>query len=40
MSDHGEGWHDDLPHGLTATPPDLVYRDLLMFCQESKRKVA
>jgi non-heme chloroperoxidase len=29
------GWH-----GLTATHPDLVNRDLLAFCQQGQRKVA
>jgi hypothetical protein len=29
-----------LSHGLTATHPDLVNRDLLAFCQQGQRKVA
>ena len=35
-----EIYYPGLSHGLTATHPDLVNRDLLAFCQQSKRKVA
>ena len=35
-----EIYYPGLPHGLTATHPDIVNRDLLAFCQQSKRKVA
>jgi non-heme chloroperoxidase len=35
-----EIYYPGLSHGLTATHPDLVNRDLLAFIQESKRKVA
>ena len=35
-----EIYYPGLSHGLTATHPDLVNRDLLAFCQEGKRKVA
>ena len=35
-----EIYYPGLPHGLTATHPDLVNRDLLAFCQQGKRKVA
>ena len=35
-----EIYYPGLPHGLTATHPDLVNRDLLAFCQQAKRKVA
>jgi non-heme chloroperoxidase len=35
-----EIYYPGLPHGLTATHADLVNRDLLAFCQQSKRKVA
>jgi non-heme chloroperoxidase len=35
-----EVYYPGLPHGLTATHPDLVNRDLLAFCQQGKRKVA
>jgi len=35
-----EVYYPGLPHGLTATHPDLVNRDLLAFCEQGKRKVA
>ena len=35
-----EIYYPGLPHGLTATHGDLVNRDLLAFCQQSKRQVA
>jgi len=35
-----EIYYPGLSHGLTATHPDLVNRDLLSFIQEGKRKVA
>ncbi|MGH9238426.1 MAG: alpha/beta fold hydrolase [Vicinamibacterales bacterium] len=35
-----EIYYPGLPHGLTATHPDLVNRDLLAFCQQAVRKVA
>ena len=35
-----EIYYPGLPHGLTATNPDLVNRDLLAFCQHGKRRVA
>jgi non-heme chloroperoxidase len=35
-----EIYYPGLPHGLTATHPDLVNRDLLAFIQKGKRKVA
>jgi len=35
-----ELYYPGLPHGLTATHPDLVNRDLLAFCQQGQRKVA
>ena len=35
-----ELYYPGLPHGLTATHPDIVNRDLLAFCQHGKRKVA
>jgi non-heme chloroperoxidase len=35
-----EIYYAGLPHGLTATHPELVNRDLLAFCQQSKRKTA
>jgi len=35
-----EIYYPGLPHGLTATHPDLVNRDLLAFIQQGKRKVA
>jgi non-heme chloroperoxidase len=35
-----EIYYPGLSHGLTATHPDLVNRDLLAFCLQSKRKVA
>ena len=35
-----EIYYPGLPHGLTATHPDLVNCDLLAFCQQGKRKVA
>jgi non-heme chloroperoxidase len=35
-----EIYYPGLPHGLTATHPDLVNRDLLAFCQRDKRQVA
>jgi non-heme chloroperoxidase len=35
-----EIYYPGLSHGLTATHPDLVNRDLLAFCQQGQRKVA
>jgi non-heme chloroperoxidase len=35
-----EIYYPGLSHGLTATHPDLVNRDLLAFCQQGKRKAA
>jgi non-heme chloroperoxidase len=35
-----EIYYPGLPHGLTATHPELVNRDLLAFCQQGKRQVA
>jgi non-heme chloroperoxidase len=35
-----ELYYPALPHGLTATHPDVFNRDLLAFCQKSKRHVA
>lgn len=35
-----EIYYPGLSHGLTATHPDLVNRDLLAFCQHNQRKVA
>jgi non-heme chloroperoxidase len=35
-----EIYYPGLPHGLTATHPDLVNRDLLEFCRQSKQKAA
>ena len=35
-----EIYYPGLPHGLTATHPDLVNRDLLAFIQQAKRNVA
>jgi non-heme chloroperoxidase len=35
-----EIYYPGLPHGLTATHPDLVNRDLLAFIQQGQRKVA
>jgi non-heme chloroperoxidase len=35
-----ELYYPGLPHGLTATHADLVNRDLLAFCQQSKQTVA
>jgi non-heme chloroperoxidase len=35
-----EIYYAGLPHGLTATHPDLVNRDLLEFCRQGKRKAA
>jgi non-heme chloroperoxidase len=35
-----ELFYPGLPHGLTATHPDIVNRDLLAFCQQAQRKVA
>jgi non-heme chloroperoxidase len=35
-----EIYYPGLPHGLTATHPDLVNRDLLEFCRQDERKVA
>jgi len=35
-----ELYYPGLPHGLTATHPDLVNRDLLAFIQQGKRQVA
>jgi non-heme chloroperoxidase len=35
-----EIYYPGLSHGLTATHPDLVNRDLLAFCQQGKRNVA
>ena len=31
-----EIYYPGLPHGLTATHPDVVNRDLLAFCQQGK----
>jgi len=35
-----ELYYPGLPHGLTATHPDIVNRDLLAFIQQGQRKVA
>ena len=35
-----EIYYPGLPHGLTATHPDLVNHDLLAFITQSKRNVA
>jgi len=35
-----EIYYPGLPHGLTATHSDVVNRDLLAFCEQTKRKVA
>jgi non-heme chloroperoxidase len=35
-----ELYYPGLPHGLTATHPDRVNRDLLAFCEQGQRKVA
>jgi non-heme chloroperoxidase len=35
-----EIYYPGLSHGLTATHPDLVNRDLLAFCQQGKQKAA
>jgi len=35
-----EIYYPGLSHGLTATHPDLVNRDLLAFCEQAERKVA
>jgi non-heme chloroperoxidase len=35
-----EIYYPGLSHGLTATHPDLVNRDLLAFCRDGRRKVA
>jgi non-heme chloroperoxidase len=35
-----EIYYPGLSHGLTATHPDLVNRDLLAFCQQDQRQVA
>jgi non-heme chloroperoxidase len=35
-----EIYYPGLSHGLTATHPDLVNRDLLAFCQQGQRKAA
>jgi non-heme chloroperoxidase len=35
-----EIYYPGLPHGLMATHPDVVNRDLLAFCEQTKRKVA
>ena len=35
-----ELYYPGLPHGLTATHPERVNRDLLAFCQQGQRKVA
>jgi len=35
-----EVYYPGLPHGLTATHPELVNRDLLEFCQQRKHKAA
>ena len=35
-----EIYYPGLSHGLTATHPDLINRDLLAFIQDGKRKVA
>jgi non-heme chloroperoxidase len=31
-----ERFYPGLPHGLTGTHPDIVNRDLLAFCRQSK----
>jgi non-heme chloroperoxidase len=35
-----EIYYPGLSHGLTATHPDLINRDLLAFCRQSNRRVA
>jgi hypothetical protein len=35
-----EIYYPGLSHGLTATHPDLINRDLLAFVQQGKQKVA
>jgi non-heme chloroperoxidase len=35
-----EIYYPGLSHGLTATHPDLINRDLLAFCEQAQRKVA
>jgi len=35
-----ELYYPGLPHGLTATNPDVINRDLLAFCEQGQRKVA
>ena len=35
-----ETYYPGLPHGLTATHPDIVNRDLLAFCKQGKRETA
>ena len=35
-----EKFYPGLPHGLTATHPDVVNRDLLAFCKQGKRETA
>jgi non-heme chloroperoxidase len=35
-----EIYYPGLSHGLTATHPDIVNRDLLAFCEQAQRKVA
>jgi non-heme chloroperoxidase len=35
-----EIYYAGLPHGLTATHPEIVNRDLLAFCQQGRRKTA
>lgn len=40
IKDAVEIYYPGLPHGLTATHPDVVNRNLLAFIQQGKRKVA
>jgi non-heme chloroperoxidase len=40
IKDVTEIYYPGLPHGLTATHPDIVNRDLLAFCQQGKRRAA
>jgi Endosomal/lysosomal potassium channel TMEM175 len=35
-----EIYYPGLSHGLTATHPDIVNRDLLAFCKQGERKAA
>ena len=39
IKDVDEIYYPGLPHGLTATHPDIVNRDLLAFCQQGVRVV-